>query len=74
MIARLCDSCKKVIGEKEMQRVNTDFFSYELCEDCKEKFMKIKDDFDIKSKELHKKHDVLYENFKNKLKEMGLNS
>ena len=72
MNVRMCDACKKIVGEKEIQRVHMDLLSYELCEDCKEKFLKFKNDFDTKNQELNNQYNNLYENFRNNLTKIGL--
>ena len=72
MIAKLCDACGKVLKEKDIYEAPCMIEYFELCKDCKEKFDKIKNDYNNKLNELENKHKELTETFKNNLKEMGI--
>ena len=71
MNVKMCDACKKVVGERYINRVSFDLASYELCEDCKIKFDEYKKDFDDKNQNLHNQYDELYETFRKNLSKIG---
>ena len=68
----VCDACKTVLEEKP--RECYDYIrGFDLCVECKEKFEKIKEEYYKQDNELEKERDKLFNNYKEKLKEIGLN-
>ena len=72
MNARLCDACKKVISEKEINFASVAFQRFELCSECKKKFDDIKEEYNNEEAELEKAHQKLKDKTNKKLKGIGI--
>ena len=68
----ICDACNRVLDEEIRDSAGDYFRRFDLCVECKEKFEKIKDEYNKKDDELQKEREKLYDEYKNKLKEMGI--
>lgn len=68
----ICDACNRVLNEEIRDSAGDHFRRFDLCVECKEKFEKIKDEYNKKDDKLQKEREKIYDEFKNKLKEMGI--
>lgn len=68
----ICDACNRVLDEEIRDSAGDFLRRFDLCVECKEKFEKIKDEYNKKDDELQKEREKLYDNYKNKLKEIGI--
>lgn len=69
----VCDACGRVL-EEEIKAFDGDWQrGYDLCIECKEKIEKIREEYNKKDNELEKQRKELYDEYKEKLKEIGLN-
>lgn len=68
----ICDACERVLNEEIRDGVWDYNRKFDLCTECKEKFEKIKDEYNKKDDKLQKEREKLYDEYKNKLKEIGL--
>lgn len=68
----VCDACKKILEEKEAKWIGDFKRGYDLCEECKEKFNIIKDEYYKEDEELEKQRKELYDKYIEKLKEIGI--
>lgn len=74
MQVTICDGCKTILEEKEIHFVSTYFGrGFELCEECRKKFNKIKEEYYKQDDDLEKQREILFDKFKEKLKNIGLN-
>jgi len=68
----VCDACKTVLEEKIRGCCGDYIRRFDLCVECKDKFEKIKKEYYKQDDELEKERDKLFNNYKEKLKEIGL--
>lgn len=68
----ICDACNRVLDEEIRDSAGDYFRRFDLCVECKEKFEKIKDEYNKKDDKLQKEREKIYDEYKNKLKEMGI--
>lgn len=68
----ICDGCNRVLDEEIRDSAGDYFRRFDLCVECKEKFEKIKDEYNKKYDKLLKEREKIYDEYKNKLKEIGI--
>lgn len=68
----ICDACNRVLDEEIRDNAGDFYRRFDLCVECKEKFERIKDEYNKRDDKLQKEREELYDEYKNKLKEIGL--
>lgn len=74
MVARICDACRKILKDKEIQKAYSWDRCYELCEECKIKFDEIHNEYKKEYEALTNKINKLDDDYMDKLKGMGIDN
>lgn len=72
MKAILCDGCKKLLSEKDVEYIGIGIKRFELCKKCKEKVTEINKWEEQQDNKLQEEYKKIQEEYKNKLKEIGI--
>ena len=72
MRAIICDGCKKLINEKEVEYVSIKYKRIELCQECRQKAITINKWEEEQYNKLQEDYKKLQEEYTNKLKEIGI--
>ena len=73
MKVTICDGCKTILEEKGLHFVGDFHRGFDLCDECKKKFNKIREEYQKQDDELEKQREILFDKYKEKLKNIGLN-
>lgn len=73
MKAIICDACKKLLNEKEVEYCHINISRLELCKECKVKVNEINKWEEEQHNKFQEEYKKLQEEYSNKLKEIGIN-